>query len=641
MDPVSPKHEFLSHAPTMLLGKSKDLKYAGMTAAERRKSAAQELAAQEALAAEEYGVQSGRRTSGDLRAAGAQALEALEAAQRRVKGRPRMPPEETSSLSVGVPPRSIAHLDPVRFMSQDDERAAASGEAFALGERAPVVSPGEPRPTLAARELYASEEIDLPPIPGTPPALGAQLGRGGPTGWTEGRAVAIPKDLRYRYNARREGWWGWHLVDGFVQDVDAGSPCEQLGITVGSIVRDWEPKLCPEGFPCWPIGPGTTAAEKVVLDVSPHGHVLDQQLDSWTQPWLSKVKSRSDGDSNATGKLSTAHRKTTKNDNMTTISDIIHAAASNQDRPMMRFRNMENFDKSFLDRKFDESDAFSRAVNLHFDERVANDPATKWCNAKFGFRILSVKELQTAIPYLCIIDAMFPGRVALTEVANLNPLTPKEISENWVQLRTTWFEKHIHEEAIIAVDFRDLEQPPIQVEAHMDFLTSLMRLYLAKHKLCGSLHKPLESHDPLERRRGLKVASWIKEVPRFSDTKELARRKAEKKLNEIMDYYAERRAQKGKEALRDRVSASAHNHDDGRLTIDLLHDSAHLPSDLQAAPSPKGHQGQVASDFMTSRQSHQQHHNQHAHRNLRASKGPKGGGEGDMDGEFNFQTSGV
>ena len=42
---------------------------------------------------------------------------------------------------------------------------------------------------------------------------------------------------------------------------------------------------------------------------------------------------------------------------MTTISDIIHAAASNQDRPMMRFRNMENFDKSFLDRKFDESKA--------------------------------------------------------------------------------------------------------------------------------------------------------------------------------------------------------------------------------------------------------------------------------------------
>ena len=51
-----------------------------------------------------------------------------------------MPPEETSSLSVGVPPRSIAHLDPVRFMSPDDERAAASGAAFALGERAPWVA---------------------------------------------------------------------------------------------------------------------------------------------------------------------------------------------------------------------------------------------------------------------------------------------------------------------------------------------------------------------------------------------------------------------------------------------------------------------------------------------------------------------
>ena len=26
------------------------------------------------------------------------------------------------------------------------------------------------------------------------------------------------------------------------------------------------------------------------MDVSPHGNVLDQQLDSWTQPWLSKAR---------------------------------------------------------------------------------------------------------------------------------------------------------------------------------------------------------------------------------------------------------------------------------------------------------------------------------------------------------------
>jgi hypothetical protein len=504
-----------------------------------------------------FGVQRRRTTAEERRSAGEEAMARLEAAQRRVAEQPRGTAGEEIAWSFDVPHRSLAHLDPVLFMNEEDEREASGVDTFALGKRAPVQIVRH-QPQLASE--IASE---LPPIPETPTALRSQLGREDTNIWTRDSVINIPRDLRNRWNASREGWWGWHLVDGFVKAVDFGSPCDKLGITVGSVILDWEPKLCPEGLPCWPIGAGTQAAEKFVIDVSPHGHVVDDQHELWQRPWLSKVKSPEQGETTN----SPRSFKRDKNDSakMSKHANAIGGTEKGYRRPVMSFKNREKFTNIFEGRKKEgelktmKTNSFHRAVNLYLDERVANDEATIWCNETFGFRILSVMELLTAIPYLCILDSMFPGRVSIRLIANLDPKNQKEISHNWKQLRTTWFEKQINEEAIIDVNFKALENPPINVESHMSFLTSLKRLYIAKQKLRGTLHKHVPMHDPLERRRGCKVASWIKEVPRFGYSQEETKQKAEKLIAEIMKGYANARYRKQQtmEMDRDEKAVSA------------------------------------------------------------------------------------
>lgn len=167
---------------------------------------------------------------------------------------------------------------------------------------------------------------------------------------------------------------------------------------------------------------------------------------------------------------------------------------------------MEQFSKRFD--ALPATEDFCRSVYPGLDLRIAQDPAVLWTNKYFGFRILSVRELHTAIPYLFLLDGMFPGRVSLRSVVTLNPRGQRDIVRNWDHLRSIWTEMKIQEMLVLRVDLKSLETMP-DPESHLQLLQALVRLYDASQKLRGSLHKPLPDYDPFERRRGMRTATWI------------------------------------------------------------------------------------------------------------------------------------
>merc|ERR1711964_867633 len=77
------------------------------------------------------------------------------------------------------------------------------------------------------------------------------------------------------------------------------------------------------------------------------------------------------------------------------------------ERAAVSFRNMNIFSGAFQRQATthaseEKPHGFIRSIYNGLDADVADCPAVFWANAYFGFRIMSVRELRTAIPYLYV-----------------------------------------------------------------------------------------------------------------------------------------------------------------------------------------------------------------------------------------------
>jgi hypothetical protein len=442
--------------------------------------------------------------------------------------------------------QSLEHLNRTRFLdvSEEEEAAIVDGREFACDlSEAEVQQAEELRRRIAAAEELDPRELirDFPQVPDTPPAL-----RATPQPEPATREFEVPKRLRQDWETNRAGWWGWHLDDMMVVCVDAGSPCDALGIWPGSIVESWEPDEEGAEAP-WPVGDGDTAAHKLVVTTVPPGQTVPPPAaGSWARSNFSKIRQYEDAapptfletepfpvtaqSSAAQAAQLPLQARGKTNEEERTGAARRRGARLTHPKPLASFRSTEHFikpfDKSGTHSSYAIKNRFFREVYLDPDLRVADDPATIWANETFGFRIISVKELLTAIPYLYILDAMFRGVVGIRTSVKLDPRRPQEIAANWAHLRDVWYEHGVGKEVAILVDFHLLENPPTYVEDHMAFLTSLKKLYGPTVLLRGSLHKAAPPYCPYERRRGLRTASWITSMPQIALSREETKQRA-------------------------------------------------------------------------------------------------------------------